>query len=71
MPRITSSGDDVAVGKIVPSTATDSSKGTRTTRPASSSNISDAGNTGGGSAVVVRPPPKFGVRKLAVIRAST
>ena len=66
MPRITSSGDDVAVGKIVPSTATDSSKGTRTTRPASSSNISDAGNAGG-SAMVVRPPTKFGVRKIAIV----
>ena len=70
MPRITSSGDNVAVGKIVPSTATDSSKETGTTRAASSSNTSDAGNTGGNT-VIVRPHPKFGVTKLAVVRASS
>ena len=70
MSRITTSRDDAAVGKIVPSTTADSSKGTETTLSASSSNISDAGNAGG-SAVVIRPPPKFGVRKLAIRRAST
>ena len=58
------------VGKYVPSTIVHSSKGSRTTRPASSSNASDAGNAGGG-AMVIRPPPKFGVKKLALKRAST
>ena len=61
MPRITTSGDDAMVGQTVPSTTADLSKGTGTTRPASSSNVSDAGNTGG-NAVIVKPPPKFGVR---------
>ena len=70
MPRITTSEDDTMVGKTIPSTTVDSSKGTGTTRPASSSNASDAGNAGGG-AVIIRPPLKFGVRKLAIIRAST
>jgi len=66
----TSSGDDTMVGKTVPSTTVDSSKGTGTTRPVSSSNASDAGNTGGGT-VIIKPPPKFGARKLALTRAST
>ena len=70
MPQITTSGDDVVVGQAVPSTTANLSKGTGTTRPASSSNVSDAGNTGG-KAVIVRPPSKFGVRKLALTRAST
>ena len=61
MPQITTSGDDAMVGQTVPSTTVDLSKGTGTTRPASSSNVSDAGNTGG-NAVIVKPPPKFGVR---------
>ena len=61
MPRNTASGDDAVVGQTVPSTTADPSKGTGTTRPASSSNVSDAGNTGG-NAVIVKPPPKFGVR---------
>ena len=74
MPRITASGDDAVVGKNVPSTAADSSKGTGTTlpqksAPVSSSNVSDAGNAGGG-ALIGKPPPKFGIRKLAVKRAS-
>ena len=75
MPRTIASGDDVVVGTKVPSTAADSSKGTRTTQPqkttpSSNSNVSDTGNTGGG-ALVSRPPSKFGVRKLAVKRAPT
>ena len=69
MPRITASGDDVVVGQTVPSTIADPSKGIGTTREASSSNTSDAENTGG-RAVIVRPPPKFGVRKLALTRES-
>jgi hypothetical protein len=58
------------VGKTAPSTATNSPKGTGTTRSVSGFNISDAENAGG-RGVVVRPPRKFGVRKLAIIRAST
>ena len=70
MPRTTTSGDDAVVGQTVPSTTADLSKGTRTTRPASSSNVGDARNTGGG-AVSIRPPPMFGVRKLSLTRTST
>ena len=70
MPRNTASGDDAVVGQTVPSTTADPSKGTGTTRPASSSNVSDAGNTGG-KAVIVRLPPKFSGRKLALTRAYT
>ena len=70
MLQIASSGNDVVVGKTIPSIATDSSKGTGTTRPVSSSNIRDVRNAGS-DAVIVRPPPKFNVRKLAVISAST
>ena len=70
MPRTTSSGDDTVVGKTAPSTMVGSSKGTGTIRPASSSNASDVGNMGGGT-VIIKPPPKFAVRKLALTRAST
>ena len=74
MLRTTASGNDAAVEKNVPSTTADSSKGTGTTHtqrstPASSSNVDDAGS-GGGSAMISKPPPKFGIRKLAVKRAS-
>ena len=74
MPQTTASGDDAVVRKNVPSTTVDSSKGTGTTlpqksAPASSSSVSDAGNTGS-SALISKPPPKFGVRKLAIKRAS-
>jgi hypothetical protein len=70
MPRTTASGDDAVVGQTVPSTIADPSKGTGTTRPASSSNVSGAENTDV-KAMIVRPPPKFGARKLAMTRAST
>ena len=70
MPRTTASGDDVVVGQTIPSTIVDPSKGTGTTRPAITFNVHDPGNMGG-KAVIVRPPPKFGVRKLALTRAST
>ena len=74
MPRISAYGDDVVVGMKVPSTTTDSSKGAGTTgpqksAPASSSNASDAGNTGS-SALINKPLPKFAVKKLYRIRAS-
>ena len=70
MPWTTASGDDVVVGQIVPSTIVDPSKGIVTTRPASSSSMGDARNSGG-KAMIVRPPPKFGARKLALTRAPT
>ena len=69
MPRTTASGDDVVVGQTVPSTTVDPSKGTGTTRPASSSNVHDAGDSDS-KAVILRPPRKFCVRMLAVMRAS-
>ena len=69
MTQTKASGDDVVVGQAVPSIIADPSKGTGTIRPSSSSNVSDARNTGG-RAVIFRPPPKFGVRKLALTRAS-
>ena len=70
MPRTTTSRDDAVVETRAPSTVADSSKGIETTQPASSSNISDAGNTGG-SAVIIKPPPKFGVKILVLKRAPT
>ena len=70
MPRTSAFGDDAVVGQTVPSTTADRSKGTITTRPASSSSIGDA-RSSGGKAMIVRPPPKFGARKLALTRAPT
>jgi len=70
MPRTSVSGDDTVVGQTVPSTTTDLLKGTRTTRPASSSNVDNAGDTSE-QAVIVRPTPKFGMKRLALKRAPT
>ena len=70
VPQTTASGDDVVVGQIVPSTIVDPSKGTVTTQPASSSSIGDAGSSSG-KAMIVRPPHKFGARKLVLTRAPT
>ena len=70
MPRVSSSGDDAVVGRTVPSTIVDSSKGTRTTLPASSSNVDKAGDAGN-QAVIARPARKFGVKALALKRAPT
>ena len=70
MPWTSASGDDVVVGQTVPSTIVDPSKGTGTTLPGSSSNVDNAGDTGR-QAVIVRPTQKFGIKKLAVKRAST
>ena len=64
MPRTTASGDDAMVGQTITSTTADPPKGTGTTRLASSSNT-NAARIMGGKAVIVRPPPKFGVKKLA------
>ena len=70
MPQTTTSGDDAMVGQTVPSTTMDPSKGTVTTRQASSSNIGNAGSSGG-KAMIVRPPPKFGATRLSLTRAPT
>ena len=70
MPRTTASGDDAVVGQTVPSITADPSKGAVTTRSASSSSIGDA-RCSGGKAMIVRPPPKFGARKLALTRTPT
>jgi hypothetical protein len=70
MPRTSASGDDAVVGRTVPSTTADPSKGTGTTLPVSSSNVDNAGDTVKW-AVIVRPTRKFGIKKFALTRAST
>ena len=70
MSRTSSCGDDAMVGQTVPSTTVDPSKGTRTTLPASSSNVDKAGDASK-QAVIVRPPRKFGIKGLALKRAPT
>ena len=54
MSRTSSCGDDAMVGQTVPSTTVDPSKGTRTTLPASSSNVDKAGDAGK-QAIITRP----------------
>jgi len=68
VPRTSAPGDDAVVGQTVPSTTADPSKETVTTRRASSFGINDAGCSGG-KVLIVRPPPKFSARKLALTRA--
>ena len=68
MPQTTASGDDAVVGRTVPSTTVDPSKGSGTTLPASSSNIDNAGDMGK-QAVILRSTLKFGTKKLAFKRA--
>ena len=70
LPWTASSGDNAMLDQSVPSTIVDPSKGTVTTQPASSSSIGDAGSSGG-KAMIVRPPHKFGARKLVLTRAPT
>ena len=70
MLRTSASGDDVVVGQTVPSTTVDSSKGTGTTLPASSSNVDKAGDVGKQS-LIVKPARKFGIKGLALKRAPT
>ena len=70
MPRILASGDDIVVGQSVSSTTVDPSSGTRATPSVSSSDankVIDAGN----EAIVVKPARKFGIKGLALRRAST
>ena len=70
MLRTLAPGDDAVVGRTVLSTTSDPSKGTGTTLPASSSSVDNARNAGK-QAIIVRPTRKFGIKKLAVKRAST
>ena len=63
-------GDDAVVGQTVPSTTVDSSKGTGTTLPVSSSNVDKAGDAGK-QALIVKPARKFGIKGLALKRAPT
>ena len=70
MPRISASGDDTVVGQTVPSTTVDPSSGTGATPSASSSDankVIDAGN----QAIVLKSARKFGIKGLALRRAST
>ena len=68
VPRTSAPGDDAVVGQTVPSTTVDSSKGTGTTLPASSSNVVKAGDAGK-QALIVKPARKFGIKGLALKRA--
>ena len=70
MLRISSSGDDTAVGQTVPSTIVDPSSGTGTTLSASSSDVNIAGEAGM-RAMIVKPAHRFGIKGLALIRAPT
>jgi len=70
MPRTSISGDDTMVGQSVPSITVDSSKGTRTTPSASSSDVNIASDAGK-QALVVKPARKFGLKGLALKRAPT
>ena len=70
MPQTSASGDDAVVGQTVPSTTVDSSKGTGTTHPASSSNV-DKASDAGKQALIVKPARKFGIKGLALKRAPT
>ena len=58
------------VGQTIPSTIVDSSKGTGTTHPASSSNVDKAGDACK-QALIVKPARKFGIKGLALKRAPT
>ena len=70
MLRTSASGDDAVVGQTVPSTTVDSSKGTGTTLPASSSKVDKTGDVGK-QALIVKPACKFGIKGLALKRAPT
>ena len=68
MPRIVSSGDDIVVGQIVPSTTVDPSSGIGATSSASSSDV-DKTVDAGKLAVIAKPTRKFGIKGFALIRA--
>ena len=70
VPRASVSGDDIAVGQTVLSTAVDPSSGIRATHSASSSDVNitdDAGKR----AIVAKPTRRFGIKGLTLIRAPT
>ena len=70
MPRISSSGDDTAVGQTVPSTTEDPSSGTGAIPSASSSDVNIAGEASK-LTLVVKPARKFGIKGLVLKRAPT
>ena len=70
MPRISSFGDDTAVGQIVPSTTVDPSSGIGATPSASSSDV-DKTIDAGKLAVITKPARKFGIKGFTLIRAPT
>ena len=70
LPRISSFGDDTAVGQTIASTTVDPSSGTGTTLSVSSSNVNVTGDAGK-RAMVVKPARKFGIKGLTLIRAPT
>ena len=70
VPRTSAPGDDAVVGQTVPSTTVDPSKGTRTTLPASSSDVDNAEDAGK-QVIIARPTRKLGAKKLTFKRAPT
>ena len=70
MPRISSSGDDTAVGQTVPSTTVDPSSGIGATPSASNSEVDKTVNAGK-LAVITKPARKFGIKGFTLIRAPT
>ena len=68
MPRISSSGDDTAVGQTIPSTTVDPLSGIGATPSASSSDV-DMTVDAGKLAVIAKPARKFGIKGFALIRA--
>ena len=68
MPRTSPSGDDTAVGQIVPSTIVDPSSGIGATHSSSNSDINktvDAGKL----AMIAKSARRFGIKEFALIRA--
>ena len=68
MPQIVSSGDDIVVGRTVPSTTADPSIGIGATPSASSSDM-DKTVDAGKLAMITKPARKFGIKEFALIRA--
>jgi len=70
MSRLSSFGDDTAVGQTVPSTIVDPSSGTGTTLSSSSYDVNIAVDAGK-RAIIVKPARKFGIKDLGLKRAPT
>ena len=68
MPRISSSGDDTAMGQTIPSTTVDPLSGIGATPSASSSDVDKTVNAGK-LAVITKPARKFGIKGFTLIRA--